>query len=180
MHLLQSSNRVALSFCNRPDLSRRLASFLAGSGHHATEFSHVGVHVSSLDNSLPFYRDILGLELVAEWLIDEDYVRKVVGYKSAVLNMALFRFPGTSAFLEVIEYQGVCRRKIKNGILTPGTCKLIFESSSIDSFLNHIASCDVRCEEYLEGIRGDRSVFLKEPLIYSTKPGHSVSPRRLR
>lgn len=101
---------------------------------YVTEFSHVGVHVSDLAVSLPFYRDVLGLELFAEWVISEKYVRDVVGYPDTTLNMAVFRLPGTLAYLEVIEYQRVERSAIEADFLTKGASKLMFEVDSIDEF----------------------------------------------
>lgn len=147
------------------DLSRRPDLFSALPEHTASEFSHLGVHVTSLEKSLPFYRDILGLELVAEWFIDEEYVKKVVGYPTVKLNMALFRLPGTDAFLEVIEYQDVAKQAILNGPMTLGACKLIFTVESLDSFLEGISAGDKPqdLKEYRAGMRATPSALLRDP-----------------
>lgn len=120
------------------DLSRRGTPHLSRP-QYVTEFSHVGVHVTNLAESLWFYRDVLGLELFAEWFIPDQYVRDVVGYPDASLNMAVFRLPGTLAFLEVIEYQGVERKAIDPGFGTAGACKLAFEVGSLKAFKERIA-----------------------------------------
>lgn len=111
---------------------------------YVTEFSHVGVHVSDLAASLPFYRDVLGLELFAEWVIAEKYVRDVVGYPEATLNMAVFRLPGTLAYLEVIEYQGVAKKSLDADFLTKGASKLVFEVDSVEEFRRRCAERGVR------------------------------------
>lgn len=111
---------------------------------YVTEFSHVGVHVTDLAESLSFYRDVLGLELLAQWYIPEQYVRDVIGYPDASLNMAVFRLPGTLAYLEVIEYQGVARKAIDPGFATAGSCKLVFEVASLPMFKERIAHSSLR------------------------------------
>lgn len=147
------------------DLSRRPDVFSEFPEHAASEFSHLGVHVTSLEKSLPFYRDTLGLELVAEWFIDEEYVKKVVGYPTVKLNMALFRLPGTDAFLEVIEYQDVVKEPILNGPMTLGACKLMFSVESLDRFLEGLCSggAELNFKKYSGGIRNTRSVLLRDP-----------------
>lgn len=64
---------------------------------------HSGITVRDLDVSIPFYRDVLGLEL-----LKQEPVRKSRGEKSgvpgAVIRIAVFAIPGTSASLELIQY----------------------------------------------------------------------------
>ena len=40
---------------------------------------HTGLTVSDLDRSIAFYRDLLGLEVIAQWDSSHPYLRTVVG-----------------------------------------------------------------------------------------------------
>jgi catechol 2,3-dioxygenase-like lactoylglutathione lyase family enzyme len=55
---------------------------------------HTGLTVSDLDRSVTFYRDVLGLELIAQWDSSQPYLRTIVGYPDAELRIALLRLPG--------------------------------------------------------------------------------------
>ncbi|HSE06337.1 MAG TPA: VOC family protein, partial [Methylomirabilota bacterium] len=58
-----------------------------------TGILHTGLTVSDLDRSLSFYRDLLGLEVIAQWDSSQPYLRAVVGYPDAELRIALLRLP---------------------------------------------------------------------------------------
>src|SRR5690606_9233832 len=60
----------------------------------ANEASHLGIHVRDRDRSLAFYRDLLGIEVVAAWLEKTPSTKAVIGYPEAELHMAILRMPG--------------------------------------------------------------------------------------
>lgn len=66
---------------------------------------HHGFTVSSLDRSIPFYRDLLGLELlrVSERRNLPSYDR-MIGYDDIALDVALLRHPVNEFLLELFEY----------------------------------------------------------------------------
>ena len=70
---------------------------------------HTGLTVSDLDRSIAFYRDLLGLELIAQWDSSRPYLREVVGYPDAELRIALLRLPGPAGqaghHIELLEYR---------------------------------------------------------------------------
>ena len=70
---------------------------------------HTGLSVSDLDRSIAFYRDLLGLELVAQWDSSQPYLRTVVGFPDGELRIALLRLPGEAGaaghHLELLEYR---------------------------------------------------------------------------
>lgn len=96
----------------------------------ANEFSHLGLHVRNLERSLEFYREQLGLKVVAEQLFQADYLRQVVGQPKADINTATLRLPGslpgTQSYLEVSEYQNVSGAPIDTEHANPGTCHICF------------------------------------------------------
>ena len=70
---------------------------------------HFSFTVSDIDQSINFYRDILGLELVHTQEQSNPYTRKLVGYPDAHLRIAMFRTPADTCspshhVLELVEY----------------------------------------------------------------------------
>jgi catechol 2,3-dioxygenase-like lactoylglutathione lyase family enzyme len=57
---------------------------------------HTGLTVSDLDRSVAFYRDLLGLELIAQWDSSQPYLRAIVAYPDAELRIALLLRPATA------------------------------------------------------------------------------------
>ncbi|WZH52330.1 MAG: VOC family protein [Nocardioides alkalitolerans] len=106
----------------------------------ATEFSHVGIQVRDLAVSLPFYRDQIGLEVVAEWLVEDPTTREAIDLPQASLNMAVLRLPGTNAYMEVIEYQNVGRMPIDPYHPNPGTCHIAWYVDDIDELYARLVS----------------------------------------
>jgi catechol 2,3-dioxygenase-like lactoylglutathione lyase family enzyme len=65
---------------------------------------HTGFTVSDLDRSLHFYRDLLGLEVVAQQEKQGGYVAAIVGYPDAHVRMAHLRVPGADHVVELFQY----------------------------------------------------------------------------
>lgn len=105
-----------------------------------SEFSHVGIQVRDLSVSLPFYRDQIGMEVVTEWLIEDEHTREAVDLPEASLNMALLRLPGTNAFMEVIEYRNVDRKSIDPYHPNPGTCHIAWYVDDIDELYHRLVA----------------------------------------
>jgi lactoylglutathione lyase len=72
-----------------------------------TKGHHTGFTVSSLERSLAFYRDLLGLEVVFRWNPQAPYLGELVGYPDVDLHAAILRIPGSDTFLELLEYRNV-------------------------------------------------------------------------
>lgn len=64
---------------------------------------HSGVTVKDLDVSIPFYRDVLGLELLKQEPVRKSRGERL-GVPGAVIRIAVFAIPGTDASLELIQY----------------------------------------------------------------------------
>lgn len=65
---------------------------------------HTGFTVSSLDDSVAFYRDLLGCEVVATQEKEGGYLAAIVGYPDAHVRMAHLRVPGGEHVVELFEY----------------------------------------------------------------------------
>jgi catechol 2,3-dioxygenase-like lactoylglutathione lyase family enzyme len=69
----------------------------------STAVTHVGLTVSSLDRSLAFYRDAVGLEVVLEQEKEGGYLSAITRYPGAHVRMA--QLEGHSGLrIELVEY----------------------------------------------------------------------------
>jgi catechol 2,3-dioxygenase-like lactoylglutathione lyase family enzyme len=66
---------------------------------------HIGLTVSRLDRSIPFYTLLLGAEPILEQVVREPHVAEIVGCEEIELGIALFEIPGTQTLLELLEYR---------------------------------------------------------------------------
>ncbi len=66
--------------------------------------NHTGLTVSDLDRSVGFYRDMLGLEVVAQQEKQGGYLAAIVGYPDAHVRMAHLRVPQTDHVVELFQY----------------------------------------------------------------------------
>jgi lactoylglutathione lyase len=104
---------------------------------------HTGLHVADLQRSLGFYRDLLGLEVVWERVVDEEYVRRIVGLPEAELHQAMLRIPGSEHHLELIDYRGVTRRAVDPAPPTVGTAHVCLHVSSLGALHRRLVEAGV-------------------------------------
>jgi lactoylglutathione lyase len=65
---------------------------------------HTGCTVADLERSLRFYRDLLGMEVVARQEKRGGYLGRIVGHPDAHVRMAHLRLPGGAHMLELFRY----------------------------------------------------------------------------
>lgn len=111
---------------------------------------HIGVAVEDLDTALPFYRDVLGLELVHRESVSDQ------GVEAALLDVG-------DGHVELVaplgEDTGVARFLARRG---PGLHHVAYRVDDIDEALAELAERGVRLidEHPRTGIRDSRVAFL--------------------
>lgn len=70
----------------------------------ATELHHTGITVSSLERSIAFYCDVLGMQVVMRQEKQGGYLGRITGYPNAHVLMAQLELPGGGHRLELFEY----------------------------------------------------------------------------
>lgn len=65
---------------------------------------HSSFTVSSVERSLEFYRDILGMTVVVDQVSDNRYISELVGLPDVNLRAVYLELPGDRYRLELIEY----------------------------------------------------------------------------
>ena len=70
-------------------------------------FFHAGVTVSDMEDALRFFRDALGLEVVADSMRVGEQVEPIVGVSPDTMRVVFLSVPGSEAKIELFEYAGV-------------------------------------------------------------------------
>ena len=133
---------------------------------------HTGLSVSDLDRSIAFYRDCLGLELIAQWDSQQEYLRTVVGFPDADMRIALLRLPGPAGaaghHIELLEYR--VPRGVRGDARTcnPGNGHVAFMVEDLDATYRELSAKGVRFKSAPVDIthgrnRGARAVYLFDP-----------------
>lgn len=130
---------------------------------------HSGVAVKDLEVSIPFYRDVLGLELVKK-----EQVRKSRGDKlcvpGAVIQCAVFAIPNSDATLELIQYfSPPSMFNYGCPVNTPGQVHIAFRVADIEKEIARMKEYDVAfCSDNYEVItdgplKGWKWIYFKDP-----------------
>ena len=110
---------------------------------------HFSFTISDMDQSLAFYRDLLGMEVVTEQVQHNEYTSKLVGYPDAHLKVAMLRIPGGFAgpsnhVLELVEYVHPRGEKTDVSTNRPGSPHLAFVTDDIHGDFARLQSAGVR------------------------------------
>jgi catechol 2,3-dioxygenase-like lactoylglutathione lyase family enzyme len=92
---------------------------------------HFSFTVSDIDQSIAFYRDILGMELVHTQEGNNAYTRRLVGYPDAHIRVAMFKTPAdtcspSSHVLELVEYVAPAGTAIDTSTVNVGSAHMAF------------------------------------------------------
>ena len=99
---------------------------------------HFGIQVADIERSVVFYEQLIGLELVARWTRDQEYIQDLVGYPGVELHVAVFRLPKTDACLEVLEYKNVGRSPVDPRTANPGTAHLCLYVEDLEAVYDRL------------------------------------------
>ena len=106
---------------------------------------HGGITVSSMNRSLEFYCELLGLELVWRGELPAPVIGRIVGVPEATgFDVAFLRIPGSETQVELLEYRGI---EQASGATTPsrhGTGHFCVFVDDIDALYADLAARGVR------------------------------------
>jgi len=110
---------------------------------------HFSFTVSNVDEAVAFYRDLLGFEVVRRSRNDSEYVRNLVGYPDAVLEIAQLAAPGTRSGLgdhdlELVQYVTPAGRRSEAEIRNPGESHLAITVDDADAAYERLVAAGVR------------------------------------
>jgi lactoylglutathione lyase len=104
---------------------------------------HTGLHVRDLARSMAFYRDLLGLRVLAEREARADYVGEVVGYPGATIRMAWLRHPDGGPIVELLQYVDPAGKPVDTATPNPGTAHLAFSVPNIQATFDRLRAAGI-------------------------------------
>ena len=130
---------------------------------------HGGISVADLDRSLGFYRDELGLDVVAQRDATDDYLRRMHDLPFTVVRMAFLAIPNSTAVIELLEYRGVDVQKPTFIPMDPATGHVCFLVDDIHAMFDRLRASGHKARsatpiEITAGPNGDRrAVYFEDP-----------------
>lgn len=137
-------------------------------------FFHAGVTVADLERSLEFYVSALGLEAVTDRVATDQYLRDIFGLTFSEVRVAFLAIPGSTAFIELLEYRGLAQQVVRFSPTQPGIGHFCLFVEDIEKLATHLQesgyrSLSPRPVEVTAGPNmGARVIYFEDP------DGHSV------
>ena len=97
--------------------------------------------VDSLDKTVPFYRDVIGLPvngrdpLAAQPQALNDDMSKFTATKGAKFRAATFRIPNAAFGFELTEFTGTTRKSVQPKLQDPGSATLVLQIRDMDKMV---------------------------------------------
>lgn len=103
---------------------------------------HLGMTVRDIDDSIRFYRNVLGMTLVGRReCVDEEYVAQQTGYDQVKLSVASFRVqPDNEESLEVVQYLNQTGEPADTSTNRPGNTHLCLVVDDLTDAYNDLQS----------------------------------------
>lgn len=133
-----------------------------------TGFFHAGITVRDMDTSLPFYRDVLGLEVAFERVLGADYLRTVLALPLKDIRIVYLHLPG-GGYVELLEYRGLETLSATSRPCDFGAGHLCLFVDDIDELVDTARQMGYRARsqspvDITEGPNaGARSIYLLDP-----------------
>jgi catechol 2,3-dioxygenase-like lactoylglutathione lyase family enzyme len=98
-------------------------------------FFHAGITVSSMEKAMAFYRDALGLKVLAEAVAGGPEAERVWNLKVKEVKVAFLSVPGSDAVLELFEFENIERHSASARPCDFGAGHLCLYVADIDSMV---------------------------------------------
>ena len=133
-----------------------------------TKNHHTGFTVRSLERSLAFYRDLLGMEVVFQWNPQAPYLGELVGYPDVDMHAAILRVPGSDVFLELLEYGNIDKRSVDMANGNIGNGHIAFHVDELDPLYEQLTAAGIRSvsppvSPTIGPNKGGRAVYMIDP-----------------
>jgi catechol 2,3-dioxygenase-like lactoylglutathione lyase family enzyme len=107
-------------------------------------FWHGGVTVSSMDRSLRFYCEQLGLTQLTDRVVREPALLEVVAASSSGIRICMLQIPGSDTYLELLEYVDGAASGGRIEVTSPGNGHLCFYVQDLRSLWARLQEAGVR------------------------------------
>jgi catechol 2,3-dioxygenase-like lactoylglutathione lyase family enzyme len=124
-------------------------------GAHHTSFT-----VAHLEQSLEFFRDLLGLEVLFVRDVDAGYFGRIVGLPGCKVKAALLRIPGSNHHVELFQY------------LTPAS--QTYTARPCDPGSSHLALLTDDLRGLYRKLQSRGGNFVSEPVLIDSGPNRGA------
>jgi len=104
---------------------------------------HFSFTVSSIEETLHFFCDLLGLKATPIMDVENEDVRKIIGMPGAALRISLVEIPDSKK-IELIEYVRPKGKSIDLNTSNPGVAHIAFSVSNIDLMYEDLSKKGVK------------------------------------
>ncbi|NQV03708.1 MAG: VOC family protein, partial [Bacteroidia bacterium] len=94
-------------------------------------YRHTGIIVKDMEESLCFYKDILGLKVIQDFHDDSDYINKITGIMNADVHMIKLKAEDGTV-LEILEYRNHPTGLVDQPIYNAGASHIAFQVNNAD------------------------------------------------
>jgi len=98
-------------------------------------YRHTGIIVKNMEESLYFYKNILGLQVIQDFKDNSDYINKITGISGANVHMIKLKAKDGTV-LEILEYLNHPTQQIDQPIYNVGASHVAFQVKNADESYN--------------------------------------------
>ena len=106
-------------------------------------YRHTGIIVKDIEESLHFYKDILGLKVIQDFSDSSEYINKITGIKDADVHMIKLKAEDETV-LEILEYRNHPTELMEQPIYNVGACHIALQVGNANDAYNKLIKNNVR------------------------------------
>ena len=109
-----------------------------------TEVRHIGIVVKNIENSLKFYRDLLGLQIQRAMNESGEYIDNMLGFKDVKVKTVKMSAPNGLTLVELLEFDVPKGSNLSRHVNDIGASHVAFTVSNIDEMYNKLKQSGIK------------------------------------
>ena len=109
-----------------------------------TEVRHIGIVVKNIENSLKFYRDLLGLQIQRAMNESGEYIDNMLGFKDVKVKTVKMSAPNGLTLVELLEFDVPRGSNLPRHVNDLGASHVAFTVSNIDEVYDKLKQSGIK------------------------------------
>ena len=109
-----------------------------------TEVRHIGIVVKNIENSLKFYRDLLGLQIQRTMNESGEYIDNMLGFKDVKVKTVKMSAPNGLTLVELLEFDVPKGSNLPRHVNDLGASHVAFTVSNIDEMYKKLKQSGIK------------------------------------
>ena len=109
-----------------------------------TEVRHIGIVVKNIENSLKFYRDLLGLQIQRAMNESGEYIDNMLGFKDVKVKTVKMSAPNGLTLVELLEFDVPKGSNLSRHVNDIGASHVAFTVSNIDEVYDKLKQSGIK------------------------------------